>query len=457
MLIPLTGHITVLWIAILLFFPGIRAHAEQASSKSAEPAPEKGKDADSGFRAWAERGVSGPEHWHYYWLDGFNMDSPKQHFTAKLNLSVFVDAGDINPDASLQTAFPDFEGAAVVLRRARITAQMNIYDWARARMQVEFADVKNIGDLWIQFTKVPLIDYITLGHMKEPLSLEEWTSGTSTTFMERALPVVAFGHGRNLGIRRQSPILNDRMTWALGAFLNTISFSTIGEGIDSLSQANGYDLTGRITAVPWYEDGGSKLLHLGLGYSHSIRDENNPNEQVKMATVPESNLKNDKLVDTDKFAVNSGDTLNLELALVSGPLSFQGEYFHVFTDSDIEGNPDFWGYYAFVSYLLTGEHRMYGKENGAFLRLFPRQDFGFGKGGWGAWELALRYSYVNLNGNRIQGGIERNVTVGLNWYLTSKTRFMFNYIRADVKDRRTAPSLPDGNADIFQIRFQFEF
>lgn len=447
----------ILTASLLLLFSGIHARAEQSSAPGEKPAIETGEASEAGFWAWAEKGISGRKGWHYYWIDGLRIDSPEQHFTAKLNADIFVDAGDINPDTSLQTAFPDFEGAEVDLRRARLTAQMSIYDWARARMQVEFANVRDIGDLWIQFTKVPLIDYITLGHMKEPFSLEEWTSGTSTTFMERALPVVAFAPGRNVGIRRQSPVLNDRMTWAVGAFLNTISFSTIGEGIDSLSQANGYNLTGRVTAVPWYEDGGGRLLHLGLGYSHGFRDENDPNQQVEIATVPESNLKNDKLVDTDKFALNSMERVNLELALVSGPFSFQGEYFHVFTDSDIEGNPDFGGYYAFVSYFLTGEHRIYGTENGAFLRLVPRQDFGFGKGGWGAWELALRYSYVNSNGNEIQGGIERNVTLGLNWYLTSTTRFMFNYIRADVKDRRSAPSVPDGNADIFQMRFQFEF
>ena len=89
--------------------------------------------------------------------------------------------------------------------------------------------------------------------------------------------------------------------------------------------------------------------------------------------------------------------------------------------------------------------------------MIPREKFGFGKGGWGAWELALRYSSINLNDNRVQGGKERNLTLGLNWYLSRKLRFMFNYIRAEVKDRRTTPMVPEGDADIFQRRFQIEF
>ena len=239
--------------------------------------------------------------------------------------------------------------------------------------------------------------------------------------------------------------------------MNTTSFDTIGKGIDSLSDANGFNLTGRITGIPVYGDGGRKLLHLGLGYSHGFRDENDPDKRVELATVPESNLKDDTLVDTGKLAVDNLNQLNLEFALVYGPLSFQGEYLHVFTDSETEGDPDFSGYYAFVSYFLTGENPIYGKGSAAFFRQIPRQNFGFGKGGWGAWELALRYSTINLNDNRIQGGKERNLTLGLNWYLNRKLRFMFNYIRAEVKDRGTTPVVPEGNTDIFQMRFQIEF
>ncbi|MBW1771969.1 MAG: hypothetical protein JRJ82_03650, partial [Deltaproteobacteria bacterium] len=441
----------------LLTLTGAHARAEQKSPKSAEPTTEKKEVSDAGFWAWAEEGHTGTGGWHYYWLGGLRLDSPEQNFTAKLNAAIFVDAGDVNPDAALQTAFPDFEGTKVNLQRARLTAMMNIYDWARARVQLEFADVRDFKDFWIQFTKVPLIHFITLGHMKEPLSLEQWTSGASTTFMERALPVNAFGHGRNIGIRRQSPFLNDRMTWAVGAFLNTESFDRIGRGIDSLSDASGFNLSGRITGIPVYEDGGRKLLHLGLSYSHGFRDENDPDQRIEFATIPESNLKDETLVDTGKLGVDNLNQLNLEFALVSGPLSFQGEYLHVFTDSETEGDPDFSGYYAFVSYFLTGENRIYGKRNAAFIRMIPREKFGFGKGGWGAWELALRYSHINLNDNRIQGGKERNLTLGLNWYLSRKLRFMFNYIRAEVKDRRTTPTVPEGDADIFQMRFQIEF
>jgi phosphate-selective porin OprO/OprP len=452
----LTGLIIILTAAFLLAFSGTYAGADPPAPEHAEPAP-KTRSWYESLQLNAKEGITTPGGWHDYWLDGLRIDSPEGNFTLKINLTTFVDAGDIKPDDALQAAFPDFEGTKANLRRLRPTALMTIYDWAKAKFQIEFAEVRDIKDIWFQFTKVPLIDHITLGHMKEPLSLEEWTSGMSTTFMERALPVVAFTNGRNIGFRRHAPVLDERMTWAVGAFLNTFSFDSIAEGFDKISDANGYNLTGRITGIPWYEEEGRKLIHLGLSYSHGFRDESDQDSGVELATVPETNLKDDALVDTGKLRIDDLDELILEFALVYGPLSFQGEYFRMFADSTIEGDPDFSGYYAFVSYFLTGEHRIYGKRSGAFFRQIPRQDFSFGEGGWGALELALRYSYINLNDNRVQGGKEQNLTLGLNWFLSRKVRFMFNYTRAEVKDRGKTPVVPEGDADIFQMRFQFEF
>jgi phosphate-selective porin OprO/OprP len=62
-----------------------------------------------------------------------------------------------------------------------------------------------------------------------------------------------------------------------------------------------------------------------------------------------------------------------------------------------------------------------------------------------------------LNDEGIQGGRERNFTAGLNWYLTRNFRFMFNYIRAHVKDRATEPPVDSGRSDIFQVRFQIAY
>ena len=55
-------------------------------------------------------------------------------------------------------------------------------------------------------------------------------------------------------------------------------------------------------------------------------------------------------------------------------------------------------------------------------------------GGFGAWELALRYSYLNLNDELADGGILSDITAGTNWYVNPNTRVMLNYVHADLDD-----------------------
>jgi phosphate-selective porin OprO and OprP len=112
---------------------------------------------------------------------------------------------------------------------------------------------------------------------------------------------------------------------------------------------------------------------------------------------------------------------------------------------------------VFGSYFLTGESRNYQASKGTFSPVTPNRDFHFGEGGWGALELAFRFSYVDLNDAGVNGGREHNITGGLNWYLTQDTRLMFNCIRARVKDRDTSPSVDNSLSHIFQIRFQMVF
>jgi phosphate-selective porin OprO/OprP len=334
---------------------------------------------------------------------------------------------------------------------------MTLYDKFQARIVIDFANVRDIQDLWFRFINTPIIENFKVGHQKEAFSLDELTSIKARTFMEKPLPTQAFAPSRNIGINYLDPGTEGRMTWAAGFFLNTSSFGDVGEATSQISDANGFNLTARVTRLLWYNDYGKKLLHLGVSYSHQFRDEERTDTGVQYRARPESRLTDDRLVDTDEFSVKGVDLINVEAAVVLGPLSFQGEYYHTFTDADVEGNLDFWGFYVYGSYFLTGENRNYNISNGTFSLLKPINPFYPRKGGLGAWELGLRFSYVDLNSGSIRGGREVNITAGLSWYLNRKTRFMFNYIRTSVKDREIPPAVDRGNADILQARFQIIF
>jgi len=279
-------------------------------------------------------------------------------------------------------------------------------------------------------------------------------SNSNRTFMEIALPVEAFFPGRNVGILCWNTVLDDRMTWAAGYFLITGSFSDVADATDYLSEAFGSAVSFRVTGLPRYEDNGKNLLHLGFSYSHQFRNDTRENSQLKLRAHPESRLTDDTFVNTGQFFTEAADLFGYEAALVRGPLSVQGELFHMFANAESVGDPRFWGFYVYGSYFLTGEHRPYDRSKGIFKGITPREEFHFTADGWGALEAALRLSYVDLNSRDIRGGTEIDFTAGLNWYLNGNTRIMFNYVHARVMDRNEPP-IDGGKANIFQVRFQF--
>jgi phosphate-selective porin OprO/OprP len=230
-------------------------------------------------------------------------------------------------------------------------------------------------------------------------------------------------------------VFDERATWAAGAFWDTNDF---GDSAGS----QGFNFAGRVTGLPVYADGGRRLVHLGAAYSVG-----NPDGDVSFSQRPEAHLA-PRFVDTDDFAANSVNRMGLEAAWVQGPFSLQGEYMQTWADGN-GANPSFDGYYVLASYFLTGEHRPYKTARGAFDRVKVNRPFLFGARGPGAWELAARYSSLDLSDDDVRGGYLSDVTGGVNWHLDDNVRVTANYVFAHLHNV--------GDANIFETRFQVDF
>ncbi|MCF6285683.1 MAG: porin, partial [Candidatus Hydrogenedentes bacterium] len=348
-------------------------------------------------------------------------------------------------------------------RRARIYLSGLLYDNVQFKAEYNFSDGDaEFKDVYLAMSNLPVVGNVKLGHIKEPFSLEEQTSGKYLTFMERALPN-ALVQGRNTGVLLHDQVLEDRMTWALGFFRTADDF---GNGSDD----GDYAVTARITGLPWYADEGRKLLHLGVAYSHHFR-----NGPLRFNARPEAHLSDFSYLDTGVFETDDMELFGLEAAYKQGPFSLQGEYIRSDVTSVRRTNLDFFrfrdeddltfdGYYVAASYVLTGEDRPYDRKSGAFVRLKPRNNFSLKEdGGWGAFELALRFSNLDLNDGLIRGGEEDNWTAALNWYLNPHSRISMSYTRAEInRDRpgsagRVFRRGYRGGLDVLQTRFQVDF
>jgi phosphate-selective porin OprO/OprP len=294
--------------------------------------------------------------------------------------------------------------------------------------------------------------------------LQESTSSNWITFMERGLPAVFFP-GRNMGAMLSGNLLEDRLLWQVGGFRDT---DDSGFAFDSWGDEQ-VDIATRLAGAPIYANEGAQVLHLGGSYIHRFLD-----DTVRWRERPEANLAQ-RFVDTqNSFAAggdipaNNADILNLELAGVLGPFSAQTEWTGSWVQGDHgQGDVDFWGIYVEASWFLTGEHKNYDLGNGRFGRIKPKANFDPADGGWGAWEIAARYSYLDLDDRNIEGGVLWDVTAGVNWYLYPNFRWMLNYVHGDVRRRGVYVFDDDdvllgrvglaGGADIVQTRFQVDF
>ncbi len=376
------------------------------------------------------------------WDEGLCFDSEDGSFKLKIGGRVQVDWAWFDQDSDLVNQLeaagsdePNWQDAAEI-RRARLRLDALLYKIVEFRVQYDFAD-SNLKDAYVGLKDLPF-GSIRVGHFKEPFSLQRLTSSRHLTFMERGL-TGTFEAERNTGVMLHNHVMDDRLTYALGVFRDTDDFGS-GSGDGK------YNITGRVTGLPLYENDGRRLVHLGLGYSYR-----KPDKVVRLSMRPEANLIPDPLADAGSFAADDVNILGAETALVYGPLSLQGEYVTAMVDSDAASDPDFFGCYIEASYFLTGEHRRYKTSSGVFDRIKPNRNFMGKEGGPGAWQIAARYSHIDLEDGLINGGKLDTVTAALNWYLNPNTRAMLNYVFADADDKY------DGRANILQMRFQVEF
>lgn len=371
------------------------------------------------------------------WDKAYLVQSADKNFNLKFGGRLMWDNAFFFQDQALEDSFGILTNGTQ-FRRVRFYNEGDIYQNIKFKVQLDFAG-GSVGfrDVFIELKKIPVLGSIKVGQFKEPFRYEELTSSNNITFIERTFPS-DYSVSRNNGVMFGNNLLNNRMSWAAGFFRNAD-----GAGNDR-NAGNAYNITTRLTGLPYISEDKSKLVHLGLGYTY--RDPEN--RSYSIASRPEAHMAN-RYVSTGLISdINAINIIGTELLMIRGSFSFLGEY----VQSNVSMNDlakeayIFSTYHAQISYFLTGERKNYSSSG--FKGITPKKDFGT-ESGAGAWEVALRYSSNDLNSGDIEGGQLDCITLGLNWYLNPVSRIMLNYTLAQRQDI--------GNASIFQTRVQLAF
>jgi phosphate-selective porin OprO/OprP len=402
-----------------------------------------------------------------------------------------------------------------VFRRARVGIDGVAFgDWDY-RFIFDFggSGVENAGQVyetWVQYSGLKPFHF-RVGAFSPSIGLDDQASTNGMPFLERA---VSSDIARGLAAgdtRTAAEIWASSDHWLVsgavtGRTIGVVNTGTIPGTLNATTGGIGTAQTygdqlgfvGRVAGTPFY--GKDWLVHFGIHGSYVDKPADTagpaitgvtPAGVVAFSNTPELRVDGTKLINTGNIPARSAYTVGAEFAAQKQNFLLQAEYDDFGVDrSDGQANPNFHGYYVSGTWVITGEARKYNTQTGAFDAPPVAHPFSLSKGGWGAWELGVRYSDMDLNYHQgaagtyvpttansiIRGGDEQNITAGLNWYLNPVVRFMFDY--SHVKIDRLSPGtngvsnnnntlwlLPSGHYgqqigqtyDVFAVRSQVAF
>jgi len=167
-----------------------------------------------------------------------------------------------------------------------------------------------------------------------------------------------------------------------------------------------------------------------------------------------------QLVNTGSLSARGANAYGGALGASWRNFLVMSEYYQInVNQSKLPGVPSptlgFNGGYVDVAWVLTGEPIPYDITRAAWSRPKPLHPFSLGDGGIGAWEIAGRYSALNLDSNIIPG-VPQSVTGGVyggqqqvaslarSWYPNDWLRFILQFQHTNVNKLNSAGTVQIG-------------
>ncbi|MDZ4099039.1 MAG: porin [Methylophilaceae bacterium] len=365
---------------------------------------------------------------------GFSIESSVKKHSIKLRGLLQADArnyfGDDDPNVNNE----------YLLRRVRPRFQGTLFSIFDFDVNTDFApSAAVVQDAYVNARFKPWFQ-VQGGKFKVPVSLERLQSGADIRFTERSYVSDSIAPNRDVGFQIHGNLLDQKLNYALGVFDGQFDGQSNGSNRDNAAKSNGKEFAARLFATPFKGDG-SALDGLGFGVSFTRAHSNDLVVGDSYRSPGQRGF----------FAYNAGTVTDGNKTRISpqayyynGPFGLLGEYIRSSTDvtrgarSEKLDN-DAWQIAG--SWVITG-------EDNSFRGITPKNDFDLAKGGWGAWEVALRYHQLEIDKDAFEGaaGVRfaaapntttnfgQNTTekasswaAALNWYLNKNVKFQTTY------------------------------
>ncbi len=385
-----------------------------------------------------------------------------------LDMAMYMDDGPLyDPDSGVYDDYADFHekqdslAGGFLLRRARFALKSQLWhDWY-GEIDLDFADeAAAVKDAYISYRGLfGGNGHVRVGNFRQPNGLEEVTTSRNLMFMERSQGTDPFVVGRRMGIEVTG--WQEKYRWSVSMFGADVE--------DFVKEANEQvNFATRLNWSPIRTDESTLLIGASgtlqkptfVGAPDDAGDRSV--SSVKFNSRPETNVSDTKFIyakikDVEKFSTFGG-----EVAYVNKRFMAQGEYMTAAIDRYASSDPtdnresiSYSGGYGFVSFFLTDDTHAYDHKDAEFARVTPNS-------AKGAWEVAARYSTVDLNDADAdeQNGGSTSITLGVNYYPNPNVKLMLNYGHVNNDEYATGKKgvfFGDYDFDYVQMRFQTAF
>ena len=341
--------------------------------------------------------------------DGFTIESGDVEFT--LGGRIHLDTVSIESDNITFTDETD-------IRRLRIDGTLDLgKDW-RIKLDADVGGLSpGIYNAWIAYRGIKDVE-LRFGNFIAPFNGENMMSSNNMKFIERSLPSEL---APNFLLGASASYEGDNWSITGGYFTDPI------EDEELTNRDDGKSFVARGVFAPIKER--REVLHFAAAVE---RRELDTGATSRVRAGPEFALTRGSLTDTGALAgVEAYTNLNLEVAYMNGPVLLRAQQVTRSNDAPTLLDPEFKGVAVEGAWVLTGERQRYSVGGGTFGEIRPDRDNAFG-----AWEIAARYSTLDLLDGAVLGGEQSNMTVGVNWYATRNVRVSVNYVDAKAEPNR---------------------